>query len=103
MVVNRDCVVSPGDVPRGRGHDVSAIPPDIYSRANFLGTVRNEPAGMAEYDVLATPTREKPPGLRQGSICSFKGGKTFIATMSRINIERDDSGCSTSKNAYIPG
>jgi hypothetical protein len=91
MVVNRDCVVSSGDVPRGRGHDVSTIAPDIYSRADFLGTVRNETAGMAEYDVLATPTREKPPGLR------------LIATMSRINIERDDPGCSTSDNANIPG
>ena len=76
VMVNRDCVISSADVTRGRGHDVSALPPDIYSRAKFARTVRNEPAGMAEYDVLATATREKPPGLRQGTICPFKGGKT---------------------------
>jgi hypothetical protein len=56
---------------------------------------------MTEQDMLAAPSRQEPPGRRQLAILGFKLGKSFVATVARIDVERDKPGDSAGGDADV--
>jgi integration host factor subunit alpha len=93
MVVNRDCVVSPGDVPRGRGHDVSAIPLSdaVYQK---VGLSRTESATLVEL-VL----KEITDCLERGETVKLSSFGSFVVRKKGQRMGRNPK---TGKEVPIP-